>query len=96
MTATSTTTRTHRAASAFALAGDGLDMQQCAMGSAGQLAALLEQPYSGDAQQTAMGSASQSLLGASSLGAAHREGGSYVTGATPSSSAGSYVTAPVA
>ncbi|MFF3601845.1 hypothetical protein [Kitasatospora indigofera] len=57
-------------------ASDGLDTQQRAMGSAGQIAALFDEPYIGDAQQIAMGSASQSLLAA-----VRRDVGSYVSSA---------------
>jgi hypothetical protein len=67
-------------------ASDGLDMQQRAMGSAGQIAALLDQPYLGDAQQIAMGSASQSLLTAT-----RREVGSYVSGTASSEQPGGYI-----
>lgn len=82
-------TTTDRGTSA---ASDGLDMQQRAMGSAGQIAALLEQPSLGDAQQIAMGSASQSLLAA-----ARREAGNYVSGAgAASEQPGSYISAELA
>lgn len=82
---------THSADNSASAASDGLDMQQRAMGVAGQLAALLDQPYLGDAQQVAMGSASQSLLAA-----AAREVGSYVSTAgadAASARPGSYVSA---
>lgn len=82
---------THPTDNSASAASDGLDMQQRAMGVAGQLAALLDQPYGGDAQQVAMGSASQSLLAAAARGV-----GSYVSTAGASGASaqpGSYVSA---
>ncbi|KQW08349.1 hypothetical protein ASC66_05440 [Leifsonia sp. Root4] len=73
-------------------ASDGLDMQQRAMGSAGQVAALLDEPYRGDAQQIAMGSAGQSLLAA-----VRRDVGGYVSGATAGAAQpGGYVSSDTA
>jgi hypothetical protein len=64
---------------------DALDERQRAMGRAGQIRAELDEPYLGDAQQVAKGSAAQHLVVRAS-----RAPGSYVSGVAPSGAPGSY------
>ncbi|MWB97309.1 hypothetical protein [Agromyces seonyuensis] len=61
---------------------DGLDLQQRAMGSAGQIQAALSLPATDDPIAAAMGSASQSVLA--------RLEGAYVTSAAVSAVRGAY------